>query len=191
MDNLFIKLLDRRGRILWINNQIDRSLWDKPYVEYAVEEDRKLVEESFTRCVVFGETVEFAARWYCPISNTNGWWLTQIQAVESGMGDLAAILVQTQLPENFTEFNEADRELLSLLADDHNIKDAATTVDRSESAIDARIRGLKTKTGKNTLHGLVAAAVRGRLVPMVTPEFISIYCDRMVSATGRQAPLPE
>lgn len=74
------------------------------------------------------------------------------------------------MPDNFDRFTDAERELLRLLAEDHNIKDVATTVDRSESAIDARIRGLKTKMGKHTLYGLVAAAIRARLVPSIPPE---------------------
>ena len=75
------------------------------------------------------------------------------------------------MPASYVEFNDADKELLALLADDHNIKDAATTIDRSESAIDSRIRSLKMKLGKHTLHGLVAGAIRGLLVPMSPPQF--------------------
>ena len=173
MDNLFIKLLDRRGRVMWVSDGIDAAVWDKPMLEYADEPDRAIVEENFSRCVVKGETVQFSARWYCPLADATVSCLTVIHPLEpeSLPTSVAAVLVQSILPENFDEFTDADRELLCLLANDRNIKDVATTVDRSESAIDARIRGLKTKLGKHTLHGLVAAAVRNRLVPLFPPEF--------------------
>jgi len=172
MDNLFVKMLDRRGRLLWISDQIDPSLWDKPLLDYAHQEDRAIAEENFSRCVLKGESVGFASRWYCPISESTVWCWTRIHALEPKVPTtVAAVMVQSVLPDNWDQFTDSDKELLRLLADDHNIKDVATTVDRSESAIDARIRGLKTKLGKHTLHGLVAAASRARLIPLLPPEF--------------------
>ena len=185
MENQFIKLLDRRGRLLWISDQIDPTKWDKPMLEYAHDEDRAAVEENFSRCVVKGESVGFAARWYCPIIDATIWCWSRIHPSEPLVPSaVAAILVQSILPDTWNQFTDADKELLKLLADDHSIKDVATTVDRSESAIDARIRGLKSKMGKHTLHGLVAAAIRARLAPSLPPEFVE--CLALVKSHSPQ-----
>lgn len=179
MDNLFIKMLDRRGRVMWISEGMDAGIWDKPMLEYAHEDDRELCDENFARCIVKGESVSFAARWHCPITKRVEWCWTRIHSLEPTdlPTSVAAVLTQSVLPSNYGQFTEADRELLRLLADDHNIKDVATTVDRSESAIDARIRGLKDKLGKHSLHGLVAAACRAKLICLMPPEFAESFAQ--------------
>lgn len=170
--NLHILLLDRRGRVLWALG-VSQEVIGQALVDLAFDEDRAMVGENLARCVVKGEAAEFVARWQCSPKDAAGWALTSLHPVEPQptILSVAALSISSLLPANYMEFNEADRELLGLLADDHNIKDAATTVDRSESAIDNRIRSLKTKMGKHTLHGLVAGAIRGQLVPMSPPHF--------------------
>jgi DNA-binding CsgD family transcriptional regulator len=177
VDNLFIKLLDRRGRIIWNQRGRDPANWkDAPLQEAGVAEHRQMIDENFYRCIVGGETVEFAAKWYCPSLKADVWLQTTFHPIDPkvGGGHIAALVVQSLLPENHEEFSETDREMLRLLADDHNIKDVAETVDRSESAIDTRIRNLKTKLGKHTLHGLIAGAIRGRLVHFEPPVGLEV-----------------
>lgn len=172
MENLHILLLDRRGQVLWTLGG-SKEIIGHALPDLAIDEDRTLVEENLARCVIRGEEAEFAARWRCPPKEDTGWTKTSLHPVEPQptILNVAALSISSVVPANYQEFNNSDKELLGLLADDHNIKDAATTVDRSESAIDNRIRALKAKLGKHTLHGLVAGAIRGRLIPMSPPHF--------------------
>lgn len=174
MQNLYILLMDSRGRVLWALSEREHPIQGRVLSDLVFEDDRERVEECLARCIIKGEVVEFTARWHDHYSDAVGWTLSLLRPIDPPLANVAALSIHKVLPANHNEFSNSDRELLGLLADDHNIKDAANTVDRSESAIDARIKNLKSKLGKHTLPGLVAAAIRGSLVPMTTPTFGSM-----------------
>jgi DNA-binding NarL/FixJ family response regulator len=61
-------------------------------------------------------------------------------------------------------FSHLDREVLFLLAHDCSIKHIPALLDRTQSAIDNRIRRLKDKTGCDTLHGIMAYALKTKML---------------------------
>jgi DNA-binding NarL/FixJ family response regulator len=76
----------------------------------------------------------------------------------------AAVAIHHILVDGIESFNDSDKEVLGLLAKDQSIAEIAQALDRSPSTIDSRIRSLKERLKQKTLHGLVAAAIRGGLV---------------------------
>lgn len=72
---------------------------------------------------------------------------------------VAAVGICSLLPDNYKDFTQDDRELVQYLADDMSLKEIAAKLNRSESAIDSRIKILKDKLGVRNLAGLVASAL--------------------------------
>jgi DNA-binding CsgD family transcriptional regulator len=171
VDNVFIKLVDRQGTVLWAGGY-DYNAWEKPLMDYVDKEDKARVLGLFADVIIRGECVNFFTRWFSPILKKSGIWAhTRIMPVNNvhRIQAIAAVVTQVRLPENFGEFNDNDRQLLSMLADDCNVREVAAKLDRSESAIDMRIRALKAKLGANTLHGLVALGFRGNVISHPKP----------------------
>lgn len=161
MDMVYVKLVDRRGRVLWING-IDAKTWDKSLLDYADSGHREKVSSAFARCVIHGETLSIDAMWYCPITETDEWCRSWMYPTD--LEPVAAVIIQSLLPKNYPDFSTADEEILRMLASDMPVKAVAEALDRSESAIDTRIRSLKAKLDANTLHGLVAKARSANLL---------------------------
>lgn len=175
MENLFVTLLNRRGQILWSTVKSNPGLEGRLFTDLVIEDDRDQMNNELAECIVGGKSRVFTSRWHCP-SPPQINVLTQLHPVEPSEGlTVAAISVQRHVPGNFSEFNEADKALLRLLSQDHTIKEAATAMSRSESTIDVRIKHLKVKMGSQTLHGLIAAALGGSLVPMLISPDIETF----------------
>lgn len=79
-------------------------------------------------------------------------------------GELAGAAFSTVLPENYRELADDDFTVLRLMAQDKPLKEIAHSMNRSKSAIDARIKSLKTKLGCQTIGGLVALAIQCALI---------------------------
>lgn len=62
------------------------------------------------------------------------------------------------------DLSAEDREILRLLADDQSIRHIAKTLGRAESTIHLRLRDLKVKLKCRGLAGLVATALRKRIL---------------------------
>jgi DNA-binding CsgD family transcriptional regulator len=175
MNSVFVKLVDRQSTVLWVGGY-DYAHWNKPLLDYVDGEDKRRVESLFADVIIRGQVVEFVARWSCPMTELGSiWTLTRIMPVGNvqRIQAIAAVVVQQVLPDNFTEFNANDRQLLGMLAEDRSVREVADKLDRSESAIDMRIRALKGKLGVTTLHGLVAAGFNCNLVSKPSPPAIT------------------
>lgn len=165
MDNTLIKLLDHRGHVIWAS---DQTAWEKPFFEYVHEEHRDRVYRCLSDCVVRGQQTTCQARVQCP-EGTVPRQITffPVERTPDGsveIGSLASVVVSHTLPDNFESFTDQDGELLGLLAGDLSIPQISEQLGRSPSTIDTRIRSLKEKLGQRTLHGLVSAAMRARLM---------------------------
>jgi DNA-binding CsgD family transcriptional regulator len=161
MENTFIQLLDQRAKILWANLP---EIWDKSLLECVHPDDLEHVESHLTRCIVRGETTSCQARWYCPAVGgklvcAQTYFFPILRQIIP-----AAIAVHNILVDSIESFNGSDREVLGLLSKDQSIAEIAQALDRSPSTIDSRIRSLKERLNQKTLHGLVAAAMRGGLL---------------------------
>jgi DNA-binding CsgD family transcriptional regulator len=171
VENLFVTLLNRRGQIIWTTVKSNPGLEGRLFTDLVIDEDRELMANELSGCIVGGKSRAFTSRWHCP-SPPQVNVLTVLHPVEPSEGlTVSAVSIQRHIPNNFAEFNEADRALLKLLSQDQTIKEVATAMSRSESTIDARIKHLKVKMGSQTLHGLVASAFGNSLVPMlISPD---------------------
>lgn len=163
MENLFIKLLDHRGRIIWASDPASEVL-DRRLPEFAVDEDRVSAEARLADTVIRGQRVSFTSRWNTPRLGVI-WCRTDLYPVECS--GVAAVAVHQVLPECFQEMTAQDVEILRLLAADHGVNEIALLLDRSPSTIDCRVRSLKTRLNQKTLHGLISAAYRGCVLPLV------------------------
>ncbi len=79
-------------------------------------------------------------------------------------GEMAGVSLVTVLPANYFDLTEDDFKLLKLLVADNSLKEIAAAMDRSASAIDARIKSIKEKLGCKSIAGLAAKAVWCHLV---------------------------
>lgn len=167
MENTFIQLLDQRGKILWANLP---EIWDKTLLECVYPDDLEHVESCLARCIIRGETTTCQARWFCPAFGGKLVWARS--TFYPILRDIvpAAIAVHNILVDNIESFNDADKEVLSLLSKDQGIAEIAQALDRSPSTIDSRIRSLKERLKQKTLHGLVAAAIRGGILSKCLAE---------------------
>lgn len=77
---------------------------------------------------------------------------------------IAAIGIVREIPDYWESVGTEDREILKLLAQDASLKEVSQKLFLSESAIDSRIRKLKTKLGVENIGGLVATAIQNFLV---------------------------
>jgi DNA-binding CsgD family transcriptional regulator len=161
MDNTFIQLLDQRAKILWENLP---EVGDKSLLDRAYPEDLEYVEAQLSRCIVRGEKTTCQARWYCPGAGGKLVWAASEFFPILRQIIPAAIAVHHILVDSIESFNGSDREVLGLLSQDQSIAEIAQSLDRSPSTIDSRIRSLKERLNQKTLHGLVAAAMRGGLL---------------------------
>lgn len=76
--------------------------------------------------------------------------------------DMPVLLLLRGIPDE--QLSKKDRELLWLLARDCTTQQIAQVLGKAISTIDARIAVLKRKLGCKTLPGLIAAAMKNRLI---------------------------
>lgn len=144
-------LLDAHGRIVWPESDQGR------FIETVASDYRANVAELLCGVILEEKTAEINF-----LETSSGWCCARLQPTD--LLGVSVCLIVADLPTNFLEFGDQDLQLLRLLAEDHSIKEIAELMQRSQSAIDARIKSLKEKLGRETLHGLVAAAIKSRLV---------------------------
>lgn len=159
MDTTQIKLLDQRGRVIW-SQPGDSETWPKSFLESAA--DSLAAEAAFAQCVIRGEANDYVGHWDSEGGVVLYW--ARFFPVGTDIGQVAAVAIVHELPETYFTVTPQETEVLELLAKDLSVKEIATALDRSESTIDQRIRSLKNKLGRETLHGLVGSAVLGRLL---------------------------
>lgn len=156
---LYIKLLDSRGNIIWANDDLKRK--HEKLLDYTVDEDRQKFHDIFSRCVVDGEVAEVVCRHNC--SDPPVWAKHTFFPMQYGI--IACVAASRVLPGSYPEIQDAEKEVLSLLAQDSPIQAIARALERSPSTIDSRLRSIKSKLGTDTLHGLVAKAIACNVIP--------------------------
>jgi DNA-binding NarL/FixJ family response regulator len=171
--NIFVGLVDRRGRFLWANQfPDDPDVWyyKEPFFAHIHPDDVERCKAAFARCVIEGETVDIICRailYETAEEQAEKKYLTfqarfhpcDIEAAPQ----IACVLVDHVIPDG-VEFSETDMSVLKGLMDDKSIKEIADMLDKSASAIETRIKNLKDKLGVETLPGLVASVMRSYLV---------------------------
>jgi hypothetical protein len=136
----------------------------KTLIDYAYEDDRAIVEAHLSRCIIHGSEETCEARWYYLDEKTHEktdsvvWVKSTFFPISREVLAISAIAVHHILVDRTESFADHDREVLQLLANDNNVNQISNRLNRSPSTIDSRIRSLKERLGKNTLHGLVSAA---------------------------------
>lgn len=155
---MYVSLLDRRGFPLWFNHDVpDHDAFkNHSFLDDVHPDDLARIEAAFARTIIRQEEVEYNVR--CIVDGRETVFHARLYPIE---GEPAVICLSTVLEDK--RLTEAEIEVVNLLAQDHTIKEIASITHRSESAIDARVKSLKTKLGMTTLHGVVAEAMRLRL----------------------------
>jgi DNA-binding CsgD family transcriptional regulator len=162
---MYVALLDRQGRTRWSNygEQELREIWstDKSFLDFVHPSDQQRVEEAFARCVIRGEPGCWTMRLATSdrVVHCHG----EIGPVE--LGEVAAVYTWAPLPAGYQDFTEAELETLRLISAGVSVRQIAKRLGKEESTIDTRIRGLKQKLGRETLHGVVGQAARLGLLP--------------------------
>jgi DNA-binding CsgD family transcriptional regulator len=161
--NLIVRLGDRRGRLLWSSDTPTDSPRDSgQFLKLVGESSREEVQEKLSQCIVFGRPGQLI----CEASRRESDLLVpcQVTLLPVDVNSIAICAISSALPLNYQDFDEQDVQVLRLLADDCSLGEVAEKMHRSQSAIEARIKNLKAKLGKKTIGGLVAAALRNRLI---------------------------
>lgn len=168
-DNFVLMLLDHRGRILWSSDHPTDS--KPPFYGVSVcslinESDRDDCERIISGCIVYNRPAQFVLRAEVPPRSVLDKDSTNIRFtfLPADTAPVAMCLIASILPSNYDQFSDEDRQVLGLLAQDQSLKEIATKMDRSRSAIDSRIKSLKEKLRQRGIGGLVAAAIRLRLI---------------------------
>lgn len=158
--NTFVFLLDKRAHIVWCSEQSTvpaHSLLDAlPVSETAT------VESAVSRCLLRGETAEYTTIGERTATMPEGnpvTWRVRLFPYNHEFSTIAAVGVCSLLPDNYSSFTQDDRDLIGYLAADMSLKEIAHRLNRSESALDSRIKLLKDKLNVNTLAGLVGSAM--------------------------------
>ena len=163
LNNLFIALVDGHGRALWSSRDPGNEAGHvgQSILDVVVEDEREKALQAISRCLLEGQTVG-----YVVTMSTNQllekWRVTLMPARYHEVG--LAVAVCSHLPENYAEFTEGDKEMLVGLCADKSLREIAVEMHRSESAIDSKIKALKAKLGCKTIGGLVATALRSRVI---------------------------
>lgn len=166
LSHIGIYLLDKRSRNLWgsvdplnkAGSFVGKSVHDfyKPATAAAI---MRITSE----CIIDGKEVAYVAR----TDRTEDqalWRVTILPADSPSLPNTSAVAICTMLPDNYFEITEDEKIVLGLLADDYTLKQIAGKMHRSQSAIDSKIKSLKTKMDCRTIGGLVAKAVRGSII---------------------------
>jgi DNA-binding CsgD family transcriptional regulator len=172
-NNTFVGLADRRARFLWANQFPDEpDVWyyKRPFFEDVHPDDVDQVKVAFAKCVIEGQTVDFVAKAVlyeqAKEQTEKRYRKFQVRLYPCDIEAtpyIAAVMVNHVIPDG-VEFNETDMNVLKGLMDDKTIKEIADQMEKSQSTIETRIKGLKDKLGVETLPGLVASAMRSYLV---------------------------
>ena len=163
LSNILICLVDTRARILWTS---DDPLNERGHVGHAAldlypEIIRPRVLHLLSRCILEGKVESYTEKATKLPSESNGrLYLWRITMLPVDQPNLAAMLIASVLPDCYGEITGDEKSLLRMLADDKTLKEIAGSMNRSESAIDSKMRLLKQKLGRTTIGGLVALALR-------------------------------
>ena len=130
------------------------------------ESERAVLREALQVCIVENKTAYYIL--HGPpspgmIAGPDIKWRVTLIPYESD-GTAAAVAICVVLPSNYAEFNDDDKNVLRYLSKDMTLKDIAASCNRSESAVDAKIRILKDKLNVSNLAGLVGAALVNHVI---------------------------
>lgn len=174
LENLFVTLHDKRTRILWMSDDPtnERGMVGSSLINlWPTEEYDKLqwaINSCFMRSEPIGLTVRLSGgvRWritMIPVDSTQmaGDARVDLNALAPGV---SVIAIGSRLPENYEEIGADEKDLLRMLCDDCTLKQIASKMLLSESAIDAKIKKLKQKLDVHNIGGLVAAAINRSVI---------------------------
>lgn len=156
-----VLMIDSRGRALW--NSLEPFSPDEPtlIIDQVPADCRRQVLENLSRCIVSGEITEYLTLGNTPRVDPGASenWHVVLYPANDRLPGVAAVAVCRVLPTNHGEITQEDKDLIRLLCDDYTLKEIATRMFLSESAIDTRIKHLKGKLGVKNIGGLVASAL--------------------------------
>lgn len=157
----FIGVVDKNCRIRWSssNSNVGKSAMD-----FYPDNIREMVFEKFSRCIVMRTTECFTAGAFDGPSEPRCAVTWKVTIVPFDFRELACIVVATVLPDHYYDLTPDDLIVLRLMSQDNQVKDIAHSMNRSKSAIDARIKSMKLKLNCTTIGGLVALALQTALI---------------------------
>lgn len=160
-------VFDKYARFRWTSRDPSNSYG---YVGTSVldlypDETRELAFERMSNWIMKGKSAAYiTAVFDWPRTEHRDLINKRITLIPFDSGELAGAAISTVLPKNYHELTADDFTLLRLMADDKALKDIAHEMNRSTSAINAKVKSLKTKLGCKTLAGLVALALRSGMI---------------------------
>lgn len=162
LDGVTLVLIGTRGRIVWLSMDAPHLI-GLPFYEPIHEDDRHIAIDALKTASVDGQTVRYSVRapHALPPNDVLAWDAVMFPVDREGI--IACVACWT-IPHNHGDFSVDEIEVLRLMAQDCTLKQIARKVNRSESAIDGRIKVLKEKLKVNTLPGLVASAISMHII---------------------------
>lgn len=165
MSTFAVALLDRQFRILW-SSRLPEPNSEAVGVSAFDILDRKyhdLAKQAFADCLIEGKVGSYVVE--SDIFEPTGKRRARLRIAlypVTNTSDVAMVLITHEL-HPAGEVQEMDRTILRMLANDRSVGDVAEALHRSESAIAQRIKAMKQRFGRTSLHGLVAQAVEWRM----------------------------
>lgn len=164
-DDRQIVLFDKRGRTQWSTALAEADdLYGKDFFQFLAVGDQDRVKQLFAKCIIDGSCVDYITDgMHASFRDEGVMYPFHVTLYPIARVIEAAVCAVVRVIPTWN-LDEQDLTLLKLAADDHPVKEIAALMHRSESAIEVRIRNLKAKTGKTTLVGVVAEAIRRNLL---------------------------
>lgn len=167
LGNTTFSILDKKARFRWTSRDPhnEHGYVGRSVIELYPEDTRLNAFHSLSQWIMGGKSEAYIADVFdWPSEDETRVISKKITLLPFDYGELAGISITTILPESHEAVVDDDRTMLRLMAADMPLKDIAHEMNRSKSAIDARIKSLKTKLRCQTIGGLVALAIQCALI---------------------------
>lgn len=159
-----LAVIDRRGRCLWMSPDPTNKIGLLPaaVLDDIGEPYRDHVKGALAECLLEQKTVAYITDGSAPPpwEGDRPRLLFRVTLFPMDVGEGAILAYCTMLPSCFEDLTVADMNVLCLLASGKTLNEAAERVNRTTSAMDAKVRRLKDLFGVDTIGGLVAVAIR-------------------------------
>ncbi len=149
----FIGVVDKNSKIRWTSSKQNLG---RSSIDFYPENIRAAVLERFSQCIVLEQPTSFIAHAFDGPEEP--------RRLPFDFRELAAVVLASILPVGYSALSDDDLSVLQLMSEDKALKDIAHEMNRSKSAIDARIKSVKTKLGCETIGGLVALALTNSMI---------------------------
>lgn len=157
----FIGVVDKKCRIRWSSSEANVGECSMDFYPPSV---RPAVFEKFSNCIVMQKPECFTAEAFDQPTEPRNSVTWKVTMLPFDFGELACIVLATIVPCTVRQLSLDDLSVLRLMAKDKPLKDIAHAMNRSKSAIDARIKCIKSKLNCQTIGGLVAFAMQSALI---------------------------